>query len=290
MADGPPGLLTAPPPAASSGRLPAGAPKLRIRDVVKGFDTPDGGRYEALGGVSLDVAPGAFVSLVGPSGCGKSTLLRLVAGLAAPDAGEIAIDGRPVAGVNRQLGFVFQQDALLPWRTVYENVALGLRIRQLPERDVRARVGDWLARVGLRGFERYYPARLSGGMRKRVAIAQTLCYEPDVILMDEPFAHLDVQTRYYVEEDLMQLCADGRRTILFVTHDLDEAIGLADRVVVLTAGPSSRVRADEGVPLSRPRNLLAVRAAPEFAALSRALWQQLFEEVSRAYGRDQRAG
>ncbi len=274
-------------PAATAAAPAAGRPKLRLQQVVKGFTTPDGGWYEALGGITLDVAAGSFVSIVGPSGCGKSTLLRLVAGLARPDAGEVLLDGQPVRGVTPQLGFVFQQDALLPWRTVYDNVALGLRIRKLPEAEVRARVTEWLARVGLRGFERYYPSRLSGGMRKRVAIAQTLCYEPDVILMDEPFAHLDVQTRYYVEEDLMQLCADGRRTILFVTHDLDEAIGLADRVVVLTAGPRSRVRADEPVDLPRPRNLLAVRAAPRFADLSRYLWQQLFEEVSRAYGRDQ---
>ena len=261
-------------------------PRIAIRDVVKSFETPDGGRYQALGGVSFDVAPGAFVSVVGPSGCGKSTLLRLVAGLAAPDAGEILIDGRPVRGIDRRLGFVFQQDALLPWRSVYDNVALGLRIRRVPEPDVRDRVDDWIARVGLRGFERYYPARLSGGMRKRVAIAQTLSYEPDVILMDEPFAHLDVQTRYYLEEDLMKLCVDGQRTILFVTHDLDEAIGLADRVVVLRAGPGSRVRADEPVDIPRPRNLLEVRGEPAFAALSRRLWQQLFEEVSRAYGRN----
>ena len=166
-------------------------------------------------------------------------------------------------------------------------MALGLRMRKVPEAEVRARVGDWIGRVGLRGFERYYPARLSGGMRKRVAIAQTLCYEPDVILMDEPFAHLDVQTRYYVEEDLMKLCVDGRRTILFVTHDLDEAIGLADRVVVLSAGPRSRIRADEQVDIPRPRNLLEVRGEPRFGALSRDLWQQLFEEVSRSYGRDE---
>src|SRR5919202_3741787 len=144
-----------------------------------------------------------------------------------------------------------------------------------------------MARVGMRGFGRYYRPRLSGGMRQRVAIAQTLCYEPDVILMDEPFADLDVQTRYYVEQDVLRLCVDGRRTILFVTHDLDEAIGLADRVVVLSAGPSSRVRADAMVDIPRPRKLLEVRAEPAFASLSRHLWQQLFEEVSRAYGRDQ---
>ena len=278
-------MLVAPQP--TTAPAASTSPKIAIREVAKGFATPEGDRYQALGGVSLDVVAGAFVSLVGPSGCGKSTLLRLVAGLAAPDAGEILLDGRRVAGVDRQVGFVFQQDALLPWRTVFDNVALGLRMRKVPEGEVRERVSDWLGRVGLRGFERYYPARLSGGMRKRAAIAQTLCYEPAVILMDEPFAHLDVQTRYYVEEDLMQLCVDGRRTTLFVTHDLDEAIGLADRVVVLSAGPASRVRADAPVDIARPRNLLEVRAEPAFAALSRSLWQQLFEEVSRAYGRDQ---
>ena len=277
-------MLVADPRADAAGVGPA-LPKIAIRDVAKSFPTPDGERYQALGSVSFDVLPGEFVSVVGPSGCGKSTLLRLVAGLAAPDAGELLVDGRPVHGVDRRLGFVFQQDALLSWRTVYENVALGLRIRKLPQAEVRERVSEWLVRVGLRGFERYFPARLSGGMRKRVAIAQTLCYEPDVILMDEPFAHLDVQTRYYVEEDLMRLCVDGQRTILFVTHDLDEAIGLADRVVVLSAGPSSRVRTTERVEIPRPRNLLEVRADPRFAALSRHLWQQLFEEVSRAYGR-----
>jgi NitT/TauT family transport system ATP-binding protein len=261
-------------------------PKIAIRDVSKSFVSPNGDRYQALGGVSFVVAPGEFVSVVGPSGCGKSTLLRLVAGLAEPDGGEILIDGRPVMGVDRRLGFIFQQDALLPWRSVYDNVALGLRIRKLPETEVRGRVDDWIARVGLRGFEAYYPSRLSGGMRKRVALAQTLSCEPEIILMDEPFAHLDVQTRYYIEEDLINLCADGRRTILFVTHDLDEAICLADRVVVMSAGPSSRIRADERVGIPRPRNLVAVRGEARFSELSHQLWQRLFEEVSRTYGRD----
>jgi NitT/TauT family transport system ATP-binding protein len=261
-------------------------PKIAIREVVKSFVTPSADRYQALKGVSFEVRPGEFVSVVGPSGCGKSTLLRLVAGLITSDGGEILIDGRPVDGVDRRLGFVFQDDALLPWRSVYDNVGLGLRIRKLPEAEIRDRVGDWIGRVGLRGFEAYYPSKLSGGMRKRVALAQTLSYEPEIILMDEPFAHLDVQTRYYVEEDLINLCADGRRTILFVTHDLDEAICLADRVVVMSAGPSSHIRADVQVGLPRPRNLVAVRGEPRFAELSHHLWQQLFEEVSRSYGRD----
>jgi NitT/TauT family transport system ATP-binding protein len=260
-------------------------PKIALRSVHKTFVTPAGERLEALGGVSFEVEPGEFVSVVGPSGCGKSTLLRLVAGLARPDAGQVVVDGRPVQGVDRRLGFVFQQDALLSWRTVWDNVTLGLRIRKLPPAEVDRRAGDWIARVGLRGFETYHPARLSGGMRKRVAIAQTLSCEPEIILMDEPFAHLDVQTRYFIEEDLINLCADGRRTILFVTHDLDEAIVLADRVVVLSAGPSSRVRTEQGVGLPRPRNLVEVRSEPVFTELSSYLWQQLFEEVSRAYGR-----
>jgi NitT/TauT family transport system ATP-binding protein len=259
--------------------------RIALLDIRKSFLTPSGERYEALGGVSFDVRRGEFVSVVGPSGCGKSTLLRLVAGLIAADGGQVLVDGRPVRGVDTRLGFVFQDDALLPWRTVYDNVALGLRIRRLPDAEVRARTSDWIARVGLRGFEDYYPSRLSGGMRKRVAIAQTLSYEPEIILMDEPFAHLDVQTRYFVEEDLMDLFVDGQRTVLFVTHDLDEAIVLSDRVVVLTAGPSSRVRADAPVGIERPRNLLGARAEPRFTELSNQLWQQLFEEVSRAYGR-----
>jgi NitT/TauT family transport system ATP-binding protein len=259
------------------------APRISVRNVHKWFPTPSGEPYQVLGGLSLDVYPGEFVSLVGPSGCGKSTLLRLIAGIAPYEAGEIWLDGVPVTRKGGRLGFVFQQDALLPWRTVFDNIALGLRIRKLPKREVSERVNDWIARVGLRGFESYYPARLSGGMRKRVAIAQTLSYDPDVILMDEPFAHLDVQTRQILEEDLMNLCADGKRTILFVTHDLDEAISLSDRVIVQRAGPRSVVRSEHAVALPRPRRLLDVKADPLFVELSHTLWQQLYEEVSRTY-------
>jgi NitT/TauT family transport system ATP-binding protein len=236
-----------------------------------------------LGGISLEVYPGEFVSLVGPSGCGKSTLLRIIAGLVPIESGEICLDGAPVSHSRGRLGFVFQQDALLPWRTVYDNIALGLRIHKFAKREVDERVREWVGRVGLRGFENYYPSRLSGGMRKRVAIAQTLSYDPDVILMDEPFAHLDVQTRHILEEDLMNLCADGKRTILFVTHDLDEAIGLSDRVVVQHAGPASTVRSEHAVPLPRPRHLIEDRAHPTFIEISQTLWQQLREEVACSY-------
>jgi NitT/TauT family transport system ATP-binding protein len=258
-------------------------PRISVRNVQKWFPTPSGELYHVLDGINLDVYPGEFVSLVGPSGCGKSTLLRMVAGLAKQDSGDICLDGEPVGRHKGRLGFVFQQDALLPWRTVFDNIALGLRIRKAPKAEVKERVNDWISRVGLRGFADYYPARLSGGMRKRVAIAQTLSYDPDVILMDEPFAHLDVQTRQVLEEDLMNLCADGKRTILFVTHDLDEAISLSDRVIVQRAGPRSTVRGEYQVNLPRPRHLVEIRADPTYVELSHALWQQLREEVSRTY-------
>lgn len=231
------------------------------------------------------MANGEFVTIVGPSGCGKSTILRLIAGLDHPTQGEALVDGRPVTDIDRRVGFLFQHDALLPWRCVWDNVALGLRLRRAGEPEVRERVGDWIGRVGLRGFEGHYPAQLSGGMRKRAAIAQTLIYEPEILLMDEPFTHLDAQTRHFLEEDLLALCDDGRRTILFVTHDLDEAIGLGDRVVVMSSGPASVIRQIEEVGIARPRDLLSIRSDPRFGELSALLWRQLHDEVRRAYGR-----
>lgn len=258
---------------------------VELRDVWKWFPTPSGEAYPALGGVGFAVHPGEFVTIVGPSGCGKSTILRLMAGLDRPTRGDVLVDGKPVVGIDRRAGFLFQQDALLPWRSVYDNVALGLRLRRVDSSEVRERVGDWIHRVGLRGFERHYPAQLSGGMRKRTAIAQTLIYNPEILLMDEPFTHLDAQTRHFLEEDLLRLCGDGSRTILFVTHDLDEAISLGDRVVVLSAGPASVVRMVEEVGIPRPRDLLAIRSQPRFGELSQILWRQLHEEVARAYGR-----
>jgi NitT/TauT family transport system ATP-binding protein len=209
----------------------------------------------------------------------------MVAGLRPPTSGTVAVGGAPVRGVSRSVGFLFQDDALLPWRTVADNVALGLRLRKVPAGETRRRVREWLVRVGLEAFADHYPAQLSGGMRKRTSIAQALISDPSVILMDEPFAHLDAQTRYLMQMDLLELCAGGNRTILFVTHDLDEAIGLADRVVVLSAGPNSRVCADERVGMPRPRDLLTVRAHPRFGELSALLWQTLFEQVRGTYGR-----
>ncbi len=263
--------------------------KVVLREVWKWFLKPDGEPYPALGGVDFSVAAGAFCAIVGPSGCGKSTILRLLAGLARPDQGQVLVDGQKVEGIDRRVGFLFQHDALLPWRSVFDNVALGLRLRKTPKSELRDRVDRWIREVGLAGFARHYPAQLSGGMRKRVAIAQTLIYEPEIILMDEPFTHLDAQTRHFMEEDLLTLCVDGTRTIVFVTHDLDEAIALADEVVVMTAGPASRVRAVQAVGMARPRDLLGIRQAPGYGELSTSLWQQLYEEVSRAYGREHRS-
>jgi NitT/TauT family transport system ATP-binding protein len=270
-------------PLAGAGQTPAAHPKIDLRGVVKHFPKPNGEIYPALGPVSLAVPAGRFVAIVGPSGCGKSTLLHMVAGLSGPTAGEVWVDGTPVRGINRSVGFLFQDDALLPWRTVEDNIALGLKLRGLGKAETRGRVTDWIARVGLSGFAKHYPAQLSGGMRKRVAIAQTLIYEPDIILMDEPFAHLDAQARHIMQMDLLDLCAGGGRTILFVTHDLDEAIALADTIVVLSAGPNSRIRAIEDVGIERPRDLLAVRGQPRFGELSASLWRQLYEEVRGQY-------
>jgi NitT/TauT family transport system ATP-binding protein len=258
---------------------------IALRDVVRHFRRPDGQIYPALGPVSVDVAAGEFVAVVGPSGCGKSTLLHMVAGLHPPTSGTVHLGGTAVRGVSRSVGFLFQDDALLPWRTVAENIGLGLRLRKVSRAQTRRRTGEWLTRVGLEQFADHYPAQLSGGMRKRASIAQALISDPSVILMDEPFAHLDAQARYLMQMDLLELCAGGGRTILFVTHDLDEAIGLADRVVVLSAGPNSRVCADERVGIPRPRDLLTLRGNPRFGELSGLLWRILYEQVRGSYGR-----
>lgn len=272
-------LLTAP---AAPARAAAA---ISLKGITKAYLKPDGDLFTAVEGFDLAIHAGEFLAIVGPSGCGKSTLLNLIAGLDFPTKGRVLVDGDAVRGVSRRVGFLFQDDALLPWRTVEHNVALGLKLRGLPGPDVKERVNTWLQKVGLVGFEKHYPAQLSGGMRKRVAIAQTLIYDPDVILMDEPFAHLDAQARHIMQEDLLSLFGNKERTIVLVTHDLDEAIALADRVVIMTAGPGSHLRETQEVPFGRPRDLLGVRSDPRFADLSMALWRHLYEEVHRTYGR-----
>ena len=251
--------------------------------VCRDFVTPAGASYQVVRDVSLEISAGAFVALVGPSGCGKSTLLNIAAGLLAPTAGQVAVDGVPLLGLNRRATYMFQQDALLPWKTVRDNVALGLMLGGTARSDAHARADQWLSRVGLASFATHYPAQLSGGMRKRVSMAQNWVLDRGIVLMDEPFSALDVHTRQRMESELLGLWDDAPgKTILFVTHDLEEAIALADRVVVLSAGPGSHVIAEHEVPLARPRDLMEVRTSASFVDLYRSLWSVLKEEVVRS--------
>ncbi len=259
-----------------------------LERVTQRFPMPREGReFTAVQDVSFDVRGGEFVSIVGPSGCGKSTLLGLVAGLLPVGEGRITIDGRPVDGVNLRLGYVFQRDALLPWKTVAQNVGLPLLFRGFDAALARARVAEWIARIGLNGFEQYHPYQLSGGMRKRVALAMTMVYEPEIILMDEPFGALDVQTRNLMENDLLEIWAQLRRTVVFVTHDFEEAIALSDRVVVMTASPG-RVKAVYRIDLPRPRSVTEIRFHPDFGRLYETIWKDLKDEVRLGYERSQK--
>lgn len=240
-------------------------------------------RYTAVSDVSLTVGTGEFVSVVGPTGCGKSTLLNVAAGLLAPSRGSVHVFGTALAGINRRAGYMFQAESLMPWRTALGNVMAGLEFRGTAPDEARRQAGDWLRRVGLGAFGDRYPHQLSGGMRKRTSLAQTLVLDPDILLMDEPFSALDVQTRQLMENELLALWAARRRAVLFITHDLDEAIALSDRVVVLSAGPASRPIGEFTIDLPRPRDVAEVRTLPRFVELHRAVWQVLRDEVLKAY-------
>jgi len=283
---------------------------LELESVSRQFVTPDGGSYRALDNVSLAIPAGAFVAIVGPSGCGKSTLLNIAAGLVAPSSGSVRVDGNALSGLNRRATYMFQQDALLPWKNVRENVALGLILAGVAAADANARASEWLARVGLSAFAAHYPSQLSGGMRKRVTMAQNWILDRGMLLMDEPFSALDVHTRQRMETELLTLweSADDRgperaalrgdtnivarpfqgrdrahrKTVIFVTHDLEEAIALADEVVVLSAGPASHVVARHAVALERPRDLFELRTSPAFIDLYRLLWAVLRDEVIKS--------
>jgi NitT/TauT family transport system ATP-binding protein len=243
------------------------------------------GPYKAIENVSFQVLPGQFVALVGPTGCGKSSLLNLVAGLIEPSAGTVRVGGRTLDSVNRQAAYMFQSDALLPWKTALENITLGPVLRGIPKARAMKDAGLWLDRVGLRGLGGRYPSQLSGGQRKRVAMAQALINRPPILLMDESFSALDVQTRALMENELLELWRDLRATVLFVTHDLEEAIALADRVLLLTAGPTATVKSDYQVRLPRPRNVAEARFIPGFAELYETIWRDLRDEVMAAYAR-----
>ncbi|WP_422000718.1 ABC transporter ATP-binding protein [Reyranella sp.] len=270
------------------------APALALADITCRFADRDGrgGSYTAVANATLTVAKGEFVSVVGPTGCGKSTLLNVAAGLLEPSSGSVEVFGeRLVAadGVNRRAGYMFQADALMPWRTGIGNVVAGLEYRGVPAAEARARGEEWLRRVGLAGFGDRYPHQMSGGMRKRLALAQTLILSPDILLMDEPFSALDVQTRQLMENELLALWAEDRKSVLFITHDLEEAIALSDRVVVLSAGPGTRPIGDFRVDLPRPRDVSEIRMTPAFLDLHREIWAAMKEEVLKAYQRQKAA-
>jgi NitT/TauT family transport system ATP-binding protein len=258
---------------------------LELRDVACTFANraAPAQRYTAVSDVSLTVGDGEFVSVVGPTGCGKSTLLNVAAGLLAPSAGHVNVFGTPLAGINRRAGYMFQSESLMPWRTALANVMAGLQFRGTPREQARNEAEAWLQRVGLAGFGDRYPHQLSGGMRKRASLAQTLALDPDLMLMDEPFSALDIQTRQLMENELLALWQSKRKAVLFITHDLDEAIAMSDRVVVMSAGPASRPIGEFTIDLARPRDVAEVRMTPRFVELHRAIWDVLRDEVLRGY-------
>ena len=274
--------------AMSDGQLKSSGAAIALDRVTVAFGA-GAARYVAVEAASLEVAPGEFVAIVGPTGCGKSTLLNVVAGLLAPAAGAASVLGTPVSGVTRAAGYLFQADALMPWKSALDNVAVALSVGGAGEVDAQARAADWLARVGLAAFGARYPHQLSGGQKKRVALAQVLIRDPAVLLMDEPFGPLDAQTRALMGGLLLDLWSADRKAVIFVTHDLDEAIALADRVVVMSAGPAARVIADHRIDLPRPREAADIRLEPRFHALQRAIWADLKAEVMKAYAQGVKA-
>jgi NitT/TauT family transport system ATP-binding protein len=260
-----------------------GAPSVRLAGVTVAFRLAGEAVYTAVQDASLAVGAAEFVAIVGPTGCGKSPLLNGAAGLQAPAAGRVEIFGAPLAGLNRDAGYLFQSDALFPWKTALENVAIGLAIAGTPAAQARARAQQWMERVGLAGFGARYPHMLSGGQKKRVGLAQVLIRDPRILLMDEPFGPLDAQTRQIMGDLLLDLWSADRKAVLFVTHDLEEAIALSDRVAIMSAGPAARIIGDWKVPLPRPRDIAEVKHEKPFQDLHRDIWTVLKEEVLKGY-------
>ena len=270
-----------PPDGAAAGGLPVGA--VALHEVSVAFAIRGAPAYKAVAPTSLAVAEGAFVAIVGPTGCGKSTLLNAVAGLLQPAGGWVEIFGERLAGLNGRAGYLFQQDALMPWKTALDNVAIALEVAGTPRREPVAAARDWLGKVGLARFAERYPHQLSGGQLKRVGLAQVLIRRPRILLMDEPFGPLDAQTRHIMGNLLLGLWAEDRKAVLFVTHDLEEAIALSDRGVIMSAGPEARIIGDHVIDLPRPRDAAEVRLDPRFHALHRRIWDQLRAEVAKTY-------
>jgi NitT/TauT family transport system ATP-binding protein len=269
--------------AGSTAPAVSATPAVSLKDVDVTFRLADGGTYTAVQRASLEVDDGEFVAIVGPTGCGKSTLLNVAAGLLAPSNGAAKIFGSELAQLNRQAGYLFQAEALFPWKTATENVAIGLEIAGTPKAEARPRAQQWLTRVGLGTFGDRYPHMLSGGQRKRVGLVQVLIRDPKILLMDEPFGPLDAQTRQIMGNLLLDLWSADRKAVLFVTHDLEEAIALSDRVVIMSAGPAARIIGNWKVPLSRPRDIGEVKLERAFHELHREIWEALKDEVMKGY-------
>jgi NitT/TauT family transport system ATP-binding protein len=259
------------------------ASAVALTDVTVAFRLADRSLFTAVQHASLDIAAGEFVAIVGPTGCGKSTLLNVAAGLIAPAAGTVAIGGHRLDGLNRQAGYLFQSDALFPWKTALDNVAIGLEVAGVSSEEARGRAAQWLTRVGLGSFGGRYPHMLSGGQRKRVGLAQVLIRDPQILLMDEPFGPLDAQTRQIMGNLLLDLWSAARKAVIFITHDLEEAIALSDRVVIMSAGPAARIIGDWKVPLPRPRDIAEIKLERGFHELHREIWQSLKAEVIKGY-------
>ena len=257
--------------------------KIRIRDLTKVFDTKSG-RFIALDTMNIDIPTGCFFMIVGPSGCGKTTLLRILAGLETPSSGTVEVT-RPTS--NRPSNsMVFQGDSLFPWMTVWENAAYGLSMRRRPKGEINDTVGHYLARIGLSRFRDSYPHQLSGGMRQRVSIARAFANDPDILLMDEPFSALDEQNKVLLQEELLRIWEETRKTVLFITHSVDEAVTLGDRIMVMTAHPG-RAKVTIDVPFERPRQVLELRARPEYGEFVYTIWGHLRDEVQRARAQDE---
>ena len=265
-------------------------PALALEDISCTFISRDdrSQRYTALKDTTLVAREGEFVCVVGPTGCGKSTLLNVAAGLLQPSSGSVQVFGKPLAGINDHAGYLFQAEALMPWRSALDNVIVGLEFRGVARAEAIERGNDWLKRVGLAGFGGRYPHQLSGGMRKRVSLAQTFILNPQILLMDEPFSALDVQTRQLMENELLDLWSAERKSVVFITHDLEEAIALSDRVVVLSAGPETHPIGEYRIDLERPRDVSEIRLTPRFIELHAQIWLTMKQEVLKGYVQQQR--
>jgi NitT/TauT family transport system ATP-binding protein len=253
-------------------------PAIEFKDVSLRFISQDGNATVALRNFNMSVAKGEFIAIVGPTGCGKSTTLNMITGLLKPTVGEVKVMGNKVAGIDPRIGFVFQADAVFPWRNVLDNVAAGPMFRGMAKKEAHELANDWINRVGLGKFGKHYPHQLSGGMRKRVALAQTFINKPEILLMDEPFSALDMQTRTLMQDELLGLWSESGGSVVFVTHDIEEAIALADRVFVLSARPAHLKQVYQ-IDLPRPRVMSEVRYDPRFIELSKQIWNDLRDEA-----------